>query len=269
MTAFRLEDVWFAYGNEPVLRGVTLEVQAGEAVALLGANGVGKTTLTKLLVALLHPNRGRVWVGGRTTQGQMPEDMSRRVAYVFQHPDQQLFARTLFREVAFAPLQQGLSPDDAAVVAERALRNVGLDALAEEHPYDLPPAQRKLVALAAAMAQQPRVLVLDEPAQGLDRAGVRRVVGLLRRAVGDGVAVLAVTHDLALVAEALERCVVLAEGRVAYDGPSRDLLWDPARLDQLGLATPPAVEVARALRLEERPVRVREVVAGLRGLGGG
>ncbi|KPK02269.1 MAG: hypothetical protein AMS20_12290 [Gemmatimonas sp. SG8_28] len=265
MSALRLEEVWFGYDDTPVLKGVALDVAGGEAVALLGRNGVGKTTLTKLVVALLQPRSGLVRVGGRITEGKAPEDVARLAAYVFQHPDQQLFARTVWSEVAFGPRQQALSPDETRVIVSEALERVGLEAYAEVHPYDLPAAQRKLVTIAAAMAQRPRVLVLDEPTQGLDRAGVGRVADILRSLTQDDVAVLAVTHDLAFVAEALGRAIVLADGRVAYDGPSRELVLDAVRARELGLEVPPAAALGAALGLPGRPVKVREVVDALRG----
>ncbi len=265
MTLVRFDDVSFSYDDATaVLAGVSLSIANGELVALLGPNGVGKTTLTKLVVALLKPGRGTVTVGGRDTAPLMPEDLADQVAYVFQHPDQQLFARTVLDEVMFAPLQR-LSRADAHDVAMQALRRVGLSGEHDTHPYDLPPAQQKLVTIAAAMAQRPAVLVLDEPTQGLDRDGIARVGTLLRAVATEGVAVLAVTHDLGFVTEMFERAVVLCEGSVAFDGPPRDLILDERRVRESSLRTPPAARLSRALGLPGTPVRVEEVIAALRG----
>ncbi len=264
MTLVRFADVWFSYDDATsVLAGVSLSIANGELVALLGPNGVGKTTLTKLVVALLKPGRGTVTVGGRDTASLMPEDLADQVAYVFQHPDQQLVARTVLDEVMFAPLQR-LSRADAHDVAMQALRRVGLSGEHDTHPYDLPPAQQKLVTIAAAMAQRPAVLVLDEPTQGLDRDGITRVGTLLSAVATEGVAVLAVTHDLGFVAEVFERAVVLCEGSVAFDGLPRDLILDERRMRQSSLRTPPAARLSRALGLPGTPVRVGEVAAALR-----
>ncbi len=263
MIALRLADVWFAYADVPVLQAISLDIRQGEAVALLGRNGVGKTTLTRLVMALLRPARGAVWVGDRNIEGRAPEEVARRAAYVFQHADQQLFARTVWDEVAFAPRQQGVGREEADAVVASALRRVGLDALGEAHPYDLPPARRKLVTLAAALAQRPRLLVLDEPTQGLDRVGTARVATVICGLVEEGVAVLAVTHDLGVVAEAFPRAVVLAEGRVAYDGPSRPLMLDGERLAALGLAEPPLARLSRALTLPDLPITAADVAAAL------
>lgn len=264
MTALRFDEVFFSYDDETrVLKGVSLAIVEGEQVALLGPNGVGKTTLTKLIVALLQPDRGEVMVGDRGTAGLMPEDLADRVAYVFQHPDQQLFARTVLDEVMFAPLEQNVDRDEARGVAVEALERVGLSSQRDAHPYDLPPAQRKLVTVAAAIAQQPGIMVLDEPTQGLDRAGVRRVGELLGGLAAQGVALLAVTHDVGFAAEVFGRAVVLSEGVVAFDGPSRELMLDEDRLRALGLTTPTAVRLSHALQLPGTPVREREVVAAL------
>lgn len=259
MTALRFDDVRFDYGAGPVLRGVAFTLEQGDTMALLGPNGAGKTTLTKLVVGLLHPKSGGVWVGGRTTQGRTPEQMARQAAYVFQHPDQQLFARSVAAEVAFSPRLRGLHEDETRELVRDVLTRTGLESVSEEHPYDLPPAQRKLVALAAALAQQPQVLVLDEPAQGLDRAGISRVTAIVREVAAEGVAVLAVTHDLAFALETLERSLVLVEGEVEYDGRSQDLFQDETRLGQLGLEPSQVARLSRELDLPGRPVRVDEV----------
>ncbi len=263
MTAIRLEDVWFSYHDHAVLRGVTLTIRLGETVGLLGRNGVGKTTLTKLLAAILHPTRGTVWIGEQATAGKAPEEVANWVAYVFQHADQQLFARTVLDEVAFAPRQRGLDESDARALAASALEEVRLGALASAHPYDLPPPQRKLVALAAALAQASQVLVLDEPTLGLDRDGRGVVCRVAQDAAARGVAVLAVSHDLEFVANSVERTLVLEEGGVVYDGACRDLILDAARLAALGLEMPPAACLSRALRFPGVPVRFDAVATVL------
>lgn len=263
MNLLSVEHVGFAYGTTPVLRDASFTVNPGEKVALFGRNGVGKTTLTKLVVALLHPTRGVVRLGGRSLKGKAPEDVADRVAYVFQHPDRQLFARTVLDEVAFAPRRGGMEERAALRLAARALERVGLSESADRHPYDLPPAHRKLVTIAAAVAQQPRLLVLDEPTVGLDRDAGARVRTVLAEAVAEDVAVLAVTHDLAFAAEAMERALVLRGGVVTYDGGVRDLLAG-AHARELDLASPPAVRLARALGLDDRLIRAEEVAAALR-----
>lgn len=260
--AVRWEGVRFAYGGAEALRGVSLDVPAGAALAILGPNGAGKTTLTRMLIGLLRPRAGRVTVGEWNVAAKRPDEMATRVGYVFQHADQQLFERTVRRDVAFGPGRLGRSGEGV----ERALEELGLLAAAESHPYDLPAPARKLVALAGVLAMDPRVLVLDEPTAGLDRAGRDRVIAALRRRAAAGVTAIVVSHDLAFVAEVAERVVVLREGTVAADAPARTLLSDAAALAPLGLEPPPAAALGAALKLPGAPVRVEECAAALGGV---
>ncbi len=260
--AVRWEAVRFAYDGVEALRGVSLDVPAGTTLAILGPNGAGKTTLTRLLIGLLRPRAGRVSVGDWDVAAKRPDELAARVGYVFQHADQQLFERTVRRDVAFGPQRLGLG--DGGV--ERALGELGLLGGAESHPYDLPAPARKLVALAGVLAMEPGVLVLDEPTAGLDRAGRDRVIAALRRRSVDGVTVVVVSHDLAFVAEVAERIVVLREGVVVADAPAGRLLGDAAALAPLGLEPPPAAAVGAALGLPGAPIRVEDCAAALGGV---
>ncbi len=264
--AVRVEAVRFAYGggegDVEALKGVSLDVAAGERVALLGPNGAGKTTLTRLLVALRRPAAGRVLVGDWDVATRRPDEMARRVGYVFQHADQQLFARTIADDVAFGPRRLGRPASGVAA----ALDELELEAVAGLHPYDVPPPTRKLVALAGVLAMEPGLLVLDEPTAGLDRRERERVVAALRRRADAGVTVLAVSHDLAFVAELAERAVVMRDGRIVEDRAVGDLMYDRAALSRVGLKPPTTVEISMALGLAGGPVRAAEVVEALRGV---
>lgn len=256
-----LDGVHAGYGARPVLDGVSLALAAGESVALLGPNGVGKTTLTRLLVALLRPQRGTVRVGDWDVAARRPDEMARRVGYVFQHADQQLFERTVAADVAFGPRMLGRPADVTAVLHELAL-----DGDAQRHPYDLPAPRRKLVTLAGVLAMEPAVLVLDEPTAGFDSGLRDLVVAAVLRRLARGATVLAVTHDLSFVAEVASRIVVLRDGRVAADQPARALLHDVGSLAALGLRQPAAAAIGRAVGLPGEPVRAAEVVTALRGV---
>ncbi len=263
MTALVFDRVRFAYATVPVLTDLSLAVAPGEVVALLGRNGAGKTTLTRLAMALLHPQAGDVRVAGNTTRGKAPEDMARHAAYLFQHPDQQLFARTALDEVLFAPGRLGVSEGEARVRAGDALDAVGLGHAAEVHPHDLGPAERKLLTMAACLAQRPEVLILDEPTLGLDRPATARAGTAVRDSGLRGAAVLAVTHDLRFVAEWCHRVAVLREGVLAADLPVAGLMGAPDLVASLGLQLPPAAEVAAALGLPERPFTERDVARSI------
>lgn len=259
--AIAVTGVHFGYDARPVLAGVSLDIPAGQAVALLGPNGVGKTTLTRLMVGLRRPREGAVRVGDWDVASKRPDEMARRVGYAFQHADQQLFARTVRDDVAFGPRMLGLGTGGVDAVLEE----LELTAVAARHPYDLPSPARKLVSLAGVFAMRPGVLVLDEPTAGFDSGLRDLVVAAVRRRSAEGVTVIAVSHDLAFVAEVADRIVVLKEGRVAADRPARELLTDVAALAALGLRPPPAAAVGLALNMAGEPVRLGEVAGALRG----
>jgi len=267
--ALRLDGVSFSYGSVVALADVSLELAPGERLALLGRNGAGKSTLVRLVTGLARPAAGTVWVGDWDTRGRPPDQLARRVGSVFQHADQQLFARTLEDDVAFGPRALGLAPADVAQRVARALAALELATHAREHPYDLPPALRKLAALAGALALEPAVLVLDEPTAGLDRVLRARVArALLERASG-GAALLVITHDLTFAAEVLDRAVVLDRGRLVCDESLASLLGAAARLAPLGLVPPPVAALSTALDLPGRPIRAAEAARVLARVAGG
>lgn len=259
----RLDGVSFSYGAVRALEQVSLAVAPGERVALLGRNGAGKSTLVRLVTGLLRPEEGTVWVGDWDTRDCAPEQLAWRVGAVFQHADQQLFARTVREDVSFGPRALGMGEREVERRSEEALEDLELTAHAAHHPYDLPPALRKLAALAGVLALEPALLVLDEPTAGLDRALRARVAQALLARAARASAVLVATHDLAFAAETLERGVVLDRGRLAGDEPLGALLTAPGRLEPLGLVPPPAAALSVALDLPGRPVRASEVAREL------
>ncbi len=158
--ALRLEGVSFSYGTVPVLANVSFSIASGERVALLGRNGGGKSTLVRLIAGLQWPDQGIVWVGDWDTRDCVPEQLAWRVATVFQHADQQLFATSVRDDVSFGPRALGVGEREVQRRTESALEDVDLTAHADQHPYDLPPGLRKLAALAGALALEPALLVL-------------------------------------------------------------------------------------------------------------
>jgi energy-coupling factor transport system ATP-binding protein len=209
----RWDGVSHAYDGEPVLRDVTLAIEPGESVVLLGHNGAGKTTLTRMLVGLVRPTAGRVLVGDWDAARKRPDELARRIGYVFQHADQQLFARTVRADVAFGPERLGLG--DGGV--DPVLAELGLAPYASRHPYDLPSPLRKLVTIAGVLAMQCPVLVLDEPTAGFDGELRQVVLAALRARLAAGITVIAVSHDLALVRALATREIVLEHGTLVGD----------------------------------------------------
>ena len=261
--ALRFDGVSFSYGTVAVLERLSFSIAPGERVALLGRNGAGKSTVVRLIAGLERPDEGTAWVGDWDTRDCVPEQLAWRVGSVFQHADQQLFAPTVRDDVSFGPRALGVGEREIERRTDRALEDLDLTEHAGHHPYDLPPALRKLAALAGALALEPALLVLDEPTIGLDRALRARVTrALLDRSAGS-VALLVITHDLTFAAETLDRGLVLDHGRLARDEPLAGLLGDAARLEPLGLVPPAVAALSAALDLPGRPVRAADVARAL------
>ena len=188
------------------LDGVSLEIAARESVAVTGPTGSGKSTLIRHLNGLLRPTAGRVLLEGADVRALRVAQLARRVAIAFQEPDRQLFCRSVRAEVAFGAR-------DAAAVAD-ALEVLGLAAVADRHPYDLGYSRRKLVAIAAVLAMDTPVVVLDEPTTGQDRAGLDRLAALMEGLRARGRTIVVVSHDARFVRATCDRAVRLVQGRL-------------------------------------------------------
>jgi energy-coupling factor transporter ATP-binding protein EcfA2 len=233
-------------GGVEAVRGVSLAIPSGQAVAILGQNGSGKTTLVKHLNGLLRPDAGEVRLDGRSTAGERVDQLATIVGFVFQNPDDQLFERSVEREVAFGPRNLGFPADRIAALVEASLDAVGLTAERSTNPYDLDLSRRKLVALASVLAMDPDILVLDEPTTGQDPEGVARIGVVVRSWRVAGRTAIAITHDMEFAATTFDRVVVMRRGEVVADGtPDTVLVADRAELlATTGLTPPPAARIA-------------------------
>ena len=250
-----------SYGPVRALEDAHLVVGRGEVVAVVGRNGGGKSTLLRHLNGLIRPAPGRVCVCGLDVALAPTREICSKVAYVAQNPDHQLFAETVFDDVAFGPRALGRNADDTARHVHEALEAVGLVGREREDPITLSKGDRQRVALAGALAQRPEVLVLDEPTTGLDPIEVRATMELLRRLSRSGVAVVIVTHAMWVVAEYAHRAVVLAQGRVQADGTVREILGRERVLEDAGLRAPTVVRIASELGISA--LSVDELVSAL------
>ena len=215
------EGLELSYGPIPALRGVDLNLYPGEITALLGANGAGKSTLLRCLVGLVRPQRGRIQLAGEDITAQSTATICRQVSYLPQDPNALLFSDTVRQELE-ATLGFHGQPAGAQVL--ELLRRLGLEAYAEAYPRDLSAGERQRAALGAVMIVHPRVLLLDEPTRGLDYAAKHRLLELLSGWRAEGMAILLVTHDVELAAQAADRVVLLEGGRVLASGSPPEVL---------------------------------------------
>ncbi len=238
--AFSLEGVSCRAGGRSVLDGISFDVRAGERIVVVGVNGAGKTTLLRLLDALAFPDAGEIRRAGRRLDARALADAAFRrrfrgeVGLLFQNVDAMLFNPTVEDEIAFGPRQLG--QDGVAARVARWAETFGVAALLDRAPFELSGGEKKRVALAALLAVEPAVLLLDEATAGLDPASVALLVDVL--AGVPGLTVVATTHNLSMASEIAERAILLAPGRsgVLFDGPAKDLLQDERLLVESGLA---------------------------------
>jgi energy-coupling factor transport system ATP-binding protein len=248
------------------LRGIDLEIAPGESVAIVGQNGSGKTTLVKHLDGLLRPTAGEVRIGDLATAGQRVDVLAGQVGFVFQDPDDQLFSRTVERELRFGPANLGLSEASVRRLLDQALEAIGLSAVRGSNPYDLDVSGRKLVALGSILAMDPAVLVLDEPTTGQDGPGVARVGAVVDAYVAAGRTVIAISHDMEFAAAHFRRVVVMREGEIVADGPPSDVFAPAghALLDSTGLLAPVTARIAARLGMSEAPLTVDALIEAAR-----
>jgi energy-coupling factor transport system ATP-binding protein len=240
------QDVHVSYGSNKVLQGLTLQAYPGELLALMGDNGSGKTTLLRCLVGLVSPQRGRITLEGKSIHGRSTAELCQNVGYLPQNPDDLLFANTVREEIEVTLYNLGLE-DHPPITPDDLLQRLGLADYADAYPRDLSVGQRQRVALGAVTVTRPRLLLLDEPTRGMDYQAKRDLVRLLRSWQDEGTAVLLVTHDVELIAEAADRVAVLAQGRIVRQGCPADVLRTETPIT---LGTP-SVPAATELRIPQ------------------
>lgn len=226
------------------LRGITLRIGSGEQVAIVGQNGAGKTTLAKHLNGLLQPTRGQVRIGDWDTKQHSVAKLARRVGYVFQNPDEQLFSKNVGAEVAFGPKNLGFDGDALEARVKDALALTELSDKTETNPYDLSATWRKMVALASIISMDTDILIFDEPTTGQDAGNVARIAHVIAELRKRGKTMITITHDIDFCAENFERVIAMAQGKILLDGKANDVLGqeevlattyvDPPQLTRLG-----------------------------------
>jgi energy-coupling factor transport system ATP-binding protein len=254
MTEIETQNVSFSYSEaEDVLRTVSFQIKQGEFAGLIGQNGSGKTTLAKHLLGLLRPREGKVMIQGEDIRSKAVGQIARRVGYVFQNPDHQIFSATTREEIAYGPQNLQLGKAEIIDRTERAMDRFNLTAHAERQPAALSHGIRRKVALASIYAMDPQIWILDEPTGGLDWRSAQETMALLHELNEAGKTIVLITHDMRIVAEHTERCIVMSEGQVVAHEATRTVM---ERSEALGITPPQAWRLGSALDLHPPPLTV-------------
>lgn len=250
----------YSYGTgQAGIEGINLTVRAGEILAVVGQNGAGKTTFTKLLNGLIKPSAGVVRIAGLDTRTTPVSALASHAATLFQNPDRQLCRNTVVEEISFGLELQGVAADTARERARHVAATFGLPENAS--PFNLSRGQRQMVALASVVALEPELIILDEPTSGLDYRECMTVMETVRQRAIDGAAVVMVCHDMEVVSDFADTLAVMTEGRLIEVGPSREVFANDALLAHARIAAPcvPALGKRLAARFHPSFARITEV----------
>lgn len=229
--AVRTANLSLGYGARPVLDSLSLDLHHGEFVAVMGDNGSGKTTLLRCLMGLLRPQEGSVEVLGQDIRQVPVSSLAREIAFIFQNPDHQIFADSVWEEVVFAPRNFGLLDEKTKARANHLLQKCGLATYRENHPYRLSYGEKRRLNLASILSYDPRLILLDEILIGQDTLNAAFIMNLLREQTNSGSTVINVTHDPETTRRYSDRIVFLEQGRVIVDAPTEEAF---AKLADLG-----------------------------------
>jgi energy-coupling factor transport system ATP-binding protein len=239
-----VEDVYFRYPNgAEALRGVSLTIRNGEFVAIMGQNGAGKTTLVKHFNGLLKPTKGKVLVDEIETTKVSVATLARKVGFVFQNPDHQLFSETVEEEIAFALKNFGFKETIIKRRVQWALNLLGLTQYRKTSPFMLSGGERKRVALASVLAWNPKILILDEPTIGQDYQQKEKLRQFILQMKTQRKTIIIVTHDVEFVAECNPRVLLMREGKIVADGEAKDILTNEEVLIQASIVPPQIAQI--------------------------
>ena len=229
------QNVSFSYEKgRPVLRDMSFRIERGEAVGLIGANGAGKSTVMKLLLGLLQ-GEGRVLVDGTEVKRETLGESRRKLGFVLQNSDNQMFMPTVYEDMVFAPLNYGLSREEADARVDAVLSGLHLEELRHRYNHKISGGEKRMAAIATILAMEPEAILMDEPTTALDPYNRRIVINTIRQLDQTK---LITSHDLDMILDTCGRVILLSEGRIAADGPAGEILRDRALLERNRMELP-------------------------------
>lgn len=228
------KDVSFSYGERSVLDGVSFSINAGEQVGLIGANGAGKSTIMKAALGLITCV-GKITVDGMTMERENLSAIRKKLGYVLQDSDNQMFMPTVLEDMIFGPINYGMSREEAERLAEDTLRRLGLEYLKNRHNHKMSGGEKRMAAIATILAMQPKAMLMDEPSTALDPQNRRTLINTLNRLQ---VTKIIASHDLDLILDTCDRVLLLSDGKIVADGKADEILRDKALLEDNHLELP-------------------------------
>ncbi len=250
--AVRIDSFQYPDGTM-AMDGITLDIKDGEFAGILGSNGSGKTTLLKIMDGLIKDIKGSVHLDGSDMKKLSPKEIYRKVGLIFQNPDEQLFAPTVFEDVSFGPLNMGFTEEETAEKVKDALRDVSMEEYGKKSIHNLSFGQKKRICIAGLLAMGHEILLLDEPTAGLDPMGEYRMMNLLKRLNAEnGVTIVMATHSVDLVPLFLDRLFILSKGSIARGGVPEQVFTAPEEMAEVKLRLPQIAELIYRLKHEDK-----------------
>lgn len=265
MSFMEIKNVSFAYPNGfQAINDISLNIEKGERIAIIGENGAGKSTTAKLMNGLLKPSKGDIFVDGINTKNQTSAQTARRVGYMFQNPDDQIYNNTVYKEI-ICTLKYFKFPQDE--IDRRAIEVMEVARLLDkkdENPYDLSFSHRRFVAIAAVMANYPDVVILDEPTAGQDKDGLDCLEDILSYLELRNTTIITITHDIEFVVKNFHRTVVMANSHIIADADKKDIFWNMPVLTEAALQQPYISILAREMDIKSQIIDIDGFVDALK-----
>ncbi|MFF2484503.1 ABC transporter ATP-binding protein [Paenibacillus sp. NPDC058071] len=246
-TLLELKNITFRYRkqeDEMTIKPLNLRIGRGEFAAVIGRNGAGKSTLCKLITGLLQPHGGELLIHGKPSSEYRADQRVRHIGFVFQNPDYQFVRRTVYDEVAYGLNVQKLPADEIDARVKKVTKLLQIDKYLQEHPHFLSRGERRRVAIASILVMQPEVIILDEPTTGLDSVRCREMMDYITELWRQGHTIIMLTHDMRVVADYIPRTIVLSQGQIVWDAPTREVFSKGKELERYHITLPPAVELS-------------------------
>lgn len=247
-----LRDLHHMYPTgEEALKGIDLLLNGTDPIAIIGQNGAGKTTLVKHFNGILHPTKGDVFLDGESIQSKSTAQWSKKVGYVFQNPDDQLFLESVRKEFEFGPKRIGVSESEIDRNLKWVSELVGLSEKLDMHPFDLTLTEKKFCTIGSIIMMNPEVLIFDEPTCGQDVEGNKRLHKIIQELQSRGKLCITISHDMKFVVQNFKRVIVMCKGRVLLDGNTEEVFSQPEILRKSFVTPPPITKVAQGVGLKK------------------